>query len=74
MFDEVRTALQKSLDDAGFENSYPVHELHHCLTSDQERDVSESLTLREIRRKPQTSSPSSDDGGPDSSEPAGYAS
>ena len=70
MFDKVHTAIQNALNEAGFEDTYPIRELHHRLTLDQEEDLQESLTIRETRRKPKTSNPPSDDGGSDRPEPA----
>ena len=43
MLDAIHTALQSALDDAGFQQAYPVRELHHRLDSEQKDELKSEL-------------------------------
>jgi len=43
MLDAIHTALQNALDEAGFQQAYPVRELHHQMGSENEIDLKSGL-------------------------------
>ena len=43
MLDAIHTALQNALDEAGFQQAYPVRELHHQMGSEPELDLNSGL-------------------------------
>ncbi|MEE9513156.1 MAG: mechanosensitive ion channel family protein [Anaerolineales bacterium] len=43
MLDAIHTALQNALDEAGFQQAYPVRELRHQMDSEQESDLKSGL-------------------------------
>ncbi len=43
MLDSIHTALQNALDEAGIKQAYPIQELHHKMTSEQEDELKRGL-------------------------------
>ena len=43
MLDAIHTALQNALDEAGFQQAYPIRELRHQMGSEQELDLKSGL-------------------------------